>query len=325
MKSFLKSLLILPFLMNSVFAAQQVVVYSGSQDTFPQAWAKVNANFTEIYTELFGGGALPVGGTAGQLLAKIDGTDGNATWVSPGLDLTVTSPILLDTTTDPTKAAVSFDTPALYTLLKPSSVWTSRGSGAYTGQIHRMTDIGIAPGAEMRWDGTYWKVTAPTYLSFNITLASAGALNTSEQIITAHQVTLPPGILRAGRVLIIHMLWAKGGTTDIMTTARLRIGTAGTTSDNSWYTSGSAFSAPNRTLTSESCLSPTSATALVGIGSTGKTSCFSSVVANATAAPITLAGTYNIDSDSIIITPTTTMAGSTDLGQVAQMIVEIVP
>jgi hypothetical protein len=40
-----------------------------------------------------------------------------------------------------------------------SVAWASRGSGDFTGQIKRITDVGNTPGTLFTWDGTYWRPT----------------------------------------------------------------------------------------------------------------------------------------------------------------------
>lgn len=200
----------------------------------------------------------------------------------------------------------------------PSSTWAARGAGSVVGEIKRITDIGPTGGSRMMWNGTYWRLVARTFLSFDTTLAS-GTASTSEQIIK--QVTLPAGILRAGSVLTLLALFAKDGVTDAMTAARMRIGTAGTTSDAQIYSSN-VLGTSSRQLAIPTPLFVSSATQL-RVLSQASTLTFSGA-ATSTAYPTNIA-VSDVDANAFILSATTQMAGTTNLGQVAHLLVELNP
>jgi hypothetical protein len=206
----------------------------------------------------------------------------------------------------------------------PTSVWASRGSGTFTGQLIRITDVGPANvGTTFVWDNTasVWKLTQETDVSYDITIANApGGAVTSEQI--PKQATIPIGLLQSCRTLVIRTEFAKTGTTNAMTSAQIRIGTAGTTSDTSVAGTG-GLTAGNRTMATETWYAIQSTTDLRALAALASTSGWS-VIASSTAWPkdITVA---DISANALIVSATTTMAGTTDTGQVAALIVHLIP
>jgi hypothetical protein len=252
---------------------------------------------------------LPAGGTVGQV----------ATNTGPGTGDWETVPDLVadpnGTTTIVTPAANQIAVSAAI----PQSLWAARSSGVFIGQTILITDIGPPGGSIFRWDGTVWRVTAPTDVIYDITLQTAAALNTSEQIIK--QNTIPVGLISACRLMVIRILWAKDGTTDAATAVKLYIGSAGTTGDTLVQASGS-MSAASRAYATEAWLIPTtttnlrnaSANVIAGFSNNSNTSITPQnfAVADYTANPL-------------ILTCSVTMAGSTNHGQVAHMFVELRP
>jgi hypothetical protein len=211
-------------------------------------------------------------------------------------------------------------------LLTPTSgVWSARGSGSYTGQLYRATDIGPANvGTTFVWDNTasVWKLTAPAHIVFNTTLSTAAALNTSEQIVM--QNTIPAGLLSAGRLFVIRVVWARDGLTDA-TTITLRMGSAGTTSDTQLFTFATFLTGGStRQGASETWLYPTTTTNLVLAESVSSQSFSSNNSSSASATPVNYT-VADYTANALIISADTTQAGSTNHGQVARMFVELYP
>jgi len=198
------------------------------------------------------------------------------------------------------------------------STWANRGSGRVIGEIKRMSNIGPAPGTLMWWDGTYWKILSPVDVVMNTTIA-AGSLSTSEQILV--QATLPAGLLRAGRTAVFRALYAKDGTTDTAT-ARLRLGSAGTTSDTT-LSSSTGFGAANRAFCLEHWVTLTTATnlrtvALNAINGFTPGGGSSGVVPNNVTIP-------NADSTALILSAALTMSGTSNAPAVASLAMELRP
>jgi hypothetical protein len=175
------------------------------------------------------------------------------------------------------------------------------------------------------WDAanSVWRILAPVDIIFDTTLQTAAALNTSEQIVK--QNTIPAGLLSAGRLFVIRVVWARDGVTDA-TSVTLRIGSAGTTSDTGIFgfanliTGGSA-----RTANSEVWVRPNTTTSLLlanSISGQGfvTNSSDSSGIPNSTSWAIA-----DYTANALIISAYTTQAGSTNHGQVASMIAELRP
>lgn len=209
--------------------------------------------------------------------------------------------------------------------LIPSAVWASRGSGTFTGQMIRITDIGPPNvGTLFMWDNTssVWKLTAPAQIIFDTTVQTALSLNTSEQIVK--QNTIPAGLLSAGRLFAIRVVWARDGVTDA-TSVTLRIGSAGTTSDTAVYTAATVITGgSNHSNESETWLFPASTTSLEQATSLAGGS-FSVSSSSQTASSIVTFSVADYTANALIISADTTQAGSTNHGQVYRMIVELEP
>lgn len=109
-----------------------------------------------------------------------------------------------------------------------SSTWANRGTGAVLGIRKLITDIGGAGGTVMKWDGTYWVVESPTRVIFDPT-SSSGTTSGADQVIKTG--ALPIGILRACRQFIIRASFGKSAGAEASSFVRVRLGSAGTTSD----------------------------------------------------------------------------------------------
>lgn len=202
-----------------------------------------------------------------------------------------------------------------------SYAWASRPGSATTGEVALMTDIGPTGGTYMQWDGTYWKVMAPTAIIFDITTQDAGSLSTSELVVK--QGTIPAGLLRAGRFADIEVICGRNGTTDALTTPRIRIGSAGTTSDALALTM-LGVSGSGRQGVGTIRFSPTSSTNLREISHPTLGYGYIPVSASNTVYPVDLT-VANIDSTALIVSGTCQMAGTTNLGQWHVMIVTLHP
>lgn len=193
----------------------QVTLNNGS--TFLVQRTAINDNFTEVYAT-------------------------NATQTSN--IATNTSNIATNTTNIATNTTnIATNTSAIATLntyVQDIKVlaWTSRDTpagGAGTA-IRFFTGTG-APGDILPcvWTGTAWKVLAPTPIILYSTLTS-GVAQTAEQVIPATAQSyniIKAGLLGACSTFRVEMSPAKTGTTDGMTIAKTRLGTANTTSDTS--------------------------------------------------------------------------------------------
>jgi len=201
-----------------------------------------------------------------------------------------------------------------------SYLWASRPGSGTVGEIAFMSDIGPA-GVYMQWDGTYWKVMAPIAIVFDITSQDAGSLSASELVVK--QATIPAGLLRSGRYFHIETMFGRNGTTDALTSPRLRIGSAGTTSD-AQVLLGLGISGAGRSMVAQIRLAPTSSTNLRTISNLLLGYGYTPVSGSNTAWPVD-ATVADLDSTALIVSATTQMAGTTNLGQVHQLTVTIHP
>ncbi|RPH75960.1 hypothetical protein EHM76_00330 [bacterium] len=122
-----------------------------------------------------------------------------------------------------------------------STLWAARGVGSTVGQQALVTDVGAAPGIVVNWDGTFWKLVAPSFVFLNVTPVN-GVLSAAEQIL--HQFSIQPGLLRAGRIIRFGMLAGDNGVVD-GATYRIRLGPLGTIADptiSAHASIGAAFS-----------------------------------------------------------------------------------
>lgn len=200
-----------------------------------------------------------------------------------------------------------------------ASTWADRGTGSAVGATKRITDIGPTEGTLMSWDGTYWRVTAPTCVLFDTTSVD-GAQSGSAQIVKSHG-PIPAGLLRAGRFFRVQGVMAKDGVTDAVTSAGLKLGTAGTTSDTIISTI-TAMAAGARSISHIQEWWVSSPTQLTNFGpqnALGYTGAGSGV---------TFPQTFNIsslDSNALYLSLFCTMAGTTTKPQSGQLRLEICP
>lgn len=193
-------------------------------------------------------------------------------------------------------------------------------ASANTGERAVVTDpTYFTNSLRVRSDGTYWRLDGPQDLRVDFT-PGTGIAGTTEQFLK--QWSAPAGLLTALRYFSIKVLWAKSGTTDAVTNCRLRLGTTGTASDAS-LANGVIISPAHRSGATETILYPASSTQLRyvarGSSSSGTMTGFNG---GASIDPypnnITVA---NTDSNSLILSASIQMAGSTEVPTIAHLIV----
>jgi hypothetical protein len=117
-----------------------------------------------------------------------------------------------------------------------TSTWAARGSGVYTGQVKRITDLGGAGGTLFMWDGTVWRPSAGGICIKQRwgTVASPIDTNTGD---TGSLFTLPEAISFPAGLIPSHShihVRARVKRTGANATANFEcyLGTAGTSSDS---------------------------------------------------------------------------------------------
>lgn len=99
-----------------------------------------------------------------------------------------------------------------------------------------VTNLGQS-GVFMFTNGAFWRPLGGVVEMLSQTVSITTIANTSEQIFTAAQVTFPAGFLQIGCQIQTKAGFSKSGTADTMST-RYRLGSAGTTGDNAFGTTG---------------------------------------------------------------------------------------
>lgn len=108
----------------------------------------------------------------------------------------------------------------------PASTWAARPtSGVATGQVMRMSDVGVSPGILVVWNGTRW-VPAGMQLLARLAAAAAAPADTNENILLT--ATIPAGLLGADGGLIVNSTWTFTNSANTKTT-RIRLGGVGGT------------------------------------------------------------------------------------------------
>lgn len=214
--------------------------------------------------------------------------------------------------------AINYRRPAIAHGLRAAYASLPPATEAQAGTIALVTDLGQASTMFVS-NGTYWRVTAPADVSFTSTSAN-GTLSASDQIIRT--VTLPVGILRAGRSFSVKAVFGRAGTTDAATTCTLRLGTAGTTADAAIFSSA-LLTETNKTLAVSPLFYLTSATNVRLLGSQTGLEDFSGA-ASTVAYPVDVT-VANVDSSTLKLSAGMQMAGTTDLPSVHALILTINP
>ncbi len=168
---------------------------------------------------------------------------------------------------------------------------------------------------QMRSDGAFWRMLAPTDF-FMDTVSAPGATGTSEQTLKA-SIAIPAGFLQGLRYLSIKALFSKSGVTDSGTT-RFRIGTTGTASDTSVY-SGVGLSTSSRSVAIETLLLVASSTQLRLLAGQSASNAWSGAgLANGYPSNITIP---DASANGLIVSASVTMSGSTDTPNVPHLII----
>lgn len=193
--------------------------------------------------------------------------------------------------------------------------WASLPPAAsWNGMVVPLLDFATRP--LVRSDGTAWRLLAPSDLVVDFTPVT-GIANTSEQILK--QVTIPAGLLRALRYFSVRALFAKSGTSETAT-FRARLGTAGTTSDQSIMSNNSSLASTNRSATVDGPFFAASATQLRGVS---RDSSFGSGSFNAGATSVVYPVNYtiaNMDSNVLTLSLSLTMSAGVETGTIAHLI-----
>lgn len=147
-----------------------------------------------------------------------------------------------------------------------SSTWAARGVGSAVGALKLISDVGdtSAGGTLMRWNGTYWRVLAPTYAIHDPTPGANGDLIGNDQIVKS--AAMPAGLLRACREFIIRATFGKSGTVDASSFVRVRLGPAGTVADPFLWENAPGLASGNRSWPAETTHILTTATNVRQVG-----------------------------------------------------------
>lgn len=153
----------------------------------------------------------------------------------------------------------------------------------------------------------------PQDVIVDTTVSANTTAGTTEQILK--QYSLPSGTLRNFNYFVLRILWTKSGTTDAATSCRIRIGTAGTTSDTQ-FVSATGFIGGSRAYATETYFFASSDTQLRFLarnatGGWGEAT---------TSAAYPLNTTVSTMSGPLTLSLSMQMAGATDLGAVAHVI-----
>jgi hypothetical protein len=194
--------------------------------------------------------------------------------------------------------------------------WANRPAAASfaAGSVMWITDLGAGQYTTWRTNGVSWNLTGPQDFLFDLT-PSVGVTGTSEQILK--QYTFQAGLLQALRCFSVKVLLSKSGSTDIAT-LQLRLGTAGTTSDQSLL-STSNLTAVNLSYTIEYLGAATSATQIRRVGTQTGLSAFPNT-ATGTAYPQNTT-VSDVSANAMILSGSITMNGSTNTPTLGHMII----
>jgi len=180
-------------------------------------------------------------------------------------------------------------------------------SSPTTGQQFIVTNLGIGPSLWM-YNGTNWRPEGGKILLRSLPLSVTGVVNSLEQIMD--QFTLPMNLLtKNGDRLAFKFAYEKNGTADTLQ-IRIRIGTAGTTSDTILFSS-SALTGANKSVGSLKDFRRVNATTLQHLGAVGNTtpstglSAFSGVQASQQAFSVTVS---DLDTNSLFVSTTLQMS-----------------
>lgn len=145
-----------------------------------------------------------------------------------------------------------------------SATFAARGSVGTIGDEKWLTDASFANGrALFWWNGTYWRLASPTHWQFDLTPVN-GIVSAAEQILK--QPLMPAGLMRSCSSIKAQCLFGKDATSE-SALCRLRIGSAGTTADQSLLATN--ITTTTRTLPLQWYFATVSATSIRQVGSQG--------------------------------------------------------
>lgn len=221
-------------------------------------------------------------------------------------------------TTDATKTGVPVATAigsGTFAQMKTLTCSSSVNDGA----IYNVTNYGRG-GSQWRCAGSVgdWFPTSPLKVYENTALIT-GVAQTADQLLLA--IPMEAGLL-ANKVFRTMASFGKTGATDASGTFTFRMGTAGTTADAGVASTSASLGASNRSVSLDfwnRMASATSVNKLGGVPSPSFGGGASGTLLNAATA------VANVTSQTVYITLTTTMAGTTDTPQLGYVAVEIQP
>ena len=156
-------------------------------------------------------------------------------------------------------------------------------------------------------------LSKPQDIITDLVVSSNTVSGITEQILK--QYSIPSGLFRSFNYLAFRILWTKSGSTAAVTSCRIRIGTAGTTSDTQ-FVSATGFIGGSRAYTTETHFFASSDTQLRFLarnatGGWGEATTSAAYPLNTTIANMT---------GPLIVSLSMQMAGTTDLGAIAHVI-----
>jgi hypothetical protein len=197
-----------------------------------------------------------------------------------------------------------------------SCLWADRPTAAAAGEGAEIfvTDAGNCGGIAFRSVSGVWRPSRRQLAYYDI-VDAAGTTSASEQILK-QWTGIQPGLLRSFRMLRLLLTVAKSGTTDAATQVRIRLGTAGTTSDAA-VLSNTSFLAASRRIFYDHPISLTSATNILGLAGFGGAFLSTSGVADQN---VTIS---DADANTLIMSFCVQMAGTTDTPTWGRLIAEV--
>lgn len=187
--------------------------------------------------------------------------------------------------------------------------WADRPIDVAPGSFATFSDLN---NAVFQWNGAVWQPVGACDVIVDFA-SVAGTTGVSEQVIK--QWTLPAGLLTSARYFEFKVLFTKSGVTD-SATVRLRLGSAGTTSDAQILQSGVLGAALRQAGIAHSRFMASATQArLVGAATTSGFQATTS----ASAFPDNVA-VPDANANPLILSATVQMAGSTDTPSVSHLI-----
>lgn len=219
------------------------------------------------------------------------------------------------------KLGVAGTTPSGAVASMESCTWAARPNAAtHLGAMIYVTDVGIN-GSIWISNGTVWRPTAPVVLFSDLDVFTA-ATSATEQI--AAQINIPAGLMADGSNLRVMFAGEKSGTTDATAAVfKLRMGTAGTTSDV-LVAGGLSLAQANLSMGVQSLIGRSSSSTEVqklGASGIGSVSSWNGATAVAPAPKVTVG---NLDTENNILTFTVQPGGTVDVVSVTSLLVELV-